>query len=374
MQRHRWPTLLRRAHTAAFALLPLLLVTGALIYFPATHTALIPVLGAMLWIHAVAGIAFLVLLFLPVLAALPQRRFAWPDWLISLGVGAACSVTGILIWRIGWFPVQWRANAFLLHGATAIALAAWAAVHTARHIARAKVRRDPLPIELRSGVGRRDFLRAAGGGVLLAVFASISLDTIVRVLANAGSGAASLSTSGWQIYSVVSPMPDIPPADFRLRVDGLVGSPRTFTLAELRAMPSTIGVYTWQCVTGWLVPNVQWEGIDLNTLLNACGGARGNYLTFHSADGVYIDSLSLSQATDGTTMLGYTMNEAPLPRKHGGPLRLVVPTMYGYKSVKWVTRIEVAHTQAIGYWEQRGYAVNAYLPAGAQPGAGDVRA
>lgn len=365
MQRHRWPILLRRAHTAAIALLPLLLVTGLLIYLPATHTALIPVLRAIVWIHAVAGIAFFLLLFAPVVAALPQRRFAWPDWLISLGVGAGCSVTGILIWRIGWFPVAWRANAFLLHGATAIALGIWAAVHTARHLARARARRDPLPVELRDGIRRRDFLRVAGGGAVLGLFASISLDTIVRVLANAGGDIA--STSGWQIYSVTSPMPRIAPAAYRLRVDGLVSAPRTFTLADLQALPSTTGVYTWQCVTGWVVPGVMWEGVDLDTLLSACGGARGDYLTFHSADGVYVDSLSLPQATDGLTLLGYTMNNAPLAEEHGGPLRLVVPAMYGYKSVKWVNRITVAQQQVVGYWEQRGYPVNAYLPAGANP-------
>jgi DMSO/TMAO reductase YedYZ molybdopterin-dependent catalytic subunit len=365
-QRHQWPPLLRSAHTAAFTLLPVLLATGALIYFPSTHVAIIRFLPAVLWIHTASGIAFLALLFLPLLAALPSRRFAWGDWAISLGVGAACSVTGIILWRVGWFPVAWRANAFMLHGATAIGLGLWAAVHTARHLGR---RRHILPAPVQAGVGRRDFLKAAAGGTVAAVFASASLNTIVRVLANAGSSTLAADTGGWQIYTVTGTLPKIDPAAYHLRVDGQVGRPRTFTLADLQALRDTQEVYAFQCVTGWVVPNVAWHGVDLGTLLDACGGAAGDYLTFHSADGVYVDSLTLTQATDPGTLLAYGMDGGPLPTEHGGPVRLVVPEMYGYKSVKWVQRITVGSRRVIGYWEARGYRVDAYLPAGTSAGS-----
>ncbi|HVB08759.1 MAG TPA: molybdopterin-dependent oxidoreductase [Bacillota bacterium] len=368
MQRHQWPALLRYAHAAAFSLLPLLLVTGALIYFPSTHVALIRYLPVIVGLHDGAGVAFALLLFLPLLAVLPERRFAWPDWLVSLGVGAACGVTGVILWRIGWFPVTWRSNAFMLHGATAIALGVWAVVHAARHIIRGAVRRDLLPVELRAGVGRREFLRAAGGGAAVALLASASLDTIVRVLQYAGTGS-SLGAGGWQIYTVTGQIPAIDASTYRLQVDGLVGQPRSFSLAEIQALEDTQEVDTFQCVTGWVVPNVAWHGVDLNTLLNACGGSSGSYLTFYSADGAYVDSLSASQATGDGTLLVYGMDSAPLPSEHGGPLRLIVPAMYGYKSVKWLQRITVSDKQVVGYWEQRGYKVDAYLPGGGAPGA-----
>jgi DMSO/TMAO reductase YedYZ molybdopterin-dependent catalytic subunit len=372
VQRHRWSAPLRTAHAAAFVLLVVLWVTGALIYFPSTHVALVAVLPVILRIHTLGGIAFLLLLLVPLVAALPTRRFAWADWLISLGVGAACGVTGIVLWRIGWFPVAWRANAFLLHGATAIALGVWAAAHTARHLARTAHRpRDLWPVQLRAGVGRRDFLRVAAGGTLSALLASASLDSVVRVLAAAGQGANGPAGGGWQIYTVTGTLPRIDPSAYRLQVDGLVGRPRAFTLADLRGLPDTTETEAFQCVTGWVVANVTWHGVDLNTLLNACGGANGAYLTFYSADGVYVDSLTLEQATSLGTLLAYGMDGAPLAAEHGGPVRLVVPAMYGYKSVKWVQRIRVEDQRAIGYWEQRGYQVDAYLPAG--PTAGGPR-
>jgi DMSO/TMAO reductase YedYZ molybdopterin-dependent catalytic subunit len=372
----RWPPLLRRAHTAALLLLPVLLLTGGLIYLPATHTALIRVLPLLAWVHDTAGIAFLVLLFLPLLPAPPARRLAWGDWLVSLGVGAACCLTGVVVWRVAWFPAVWRANAFSLHGLTAVVLGLWALGHAARYLLPARLRGGALAPAYRAGVGRRDFLRASLGGAALAVLAAASLGGVARALQGLGRALGSVGTGaggadqGWQIYTVTGTFPPFDPATWRLQVEGGVARPRSFTLGELQALPDTRAVRNFQCVTGWVVPGVSWHGVDLATLLAACGGASGGYLTFFSADGVYVDSLSYAQATAPGTLLAYGMDGGPLPLEHGGPLRLVVPSMYGYKSVKWVNRVRVEDRRVVGYWEQRGYPVDADLPPGADTPGG----
>jgi DMSO/TMAO reductase YedYZ molybdopterin-dependent catalytic subunit len=79
-------------------------------------------------------------------------------------------------------------------------------------------------------------------------------------------------------------------------------------------------------------------------------------------DGVYSESLRLpSQAFKPDVMLGYYLNGKGLAREQGAPLRLVVPEMYGYKYAKWINRVEFSDRQQIGYWEQNGYTVDAYL-------------
>jgi DMSO/TMAO reductase YedYZ molybdopterin-dependent catalytic subunit len=70
---------------------------------------------------------------------------------------------------------------------------------------------------------------------------------------------------------------------------------------------------------------------------------------------VYSDSLTLEQARLPDTMIAHRANDAPLEEQHGYPLRLVVPSMYGYKSVKWLDRIELVRGRHLGYWEQRGW-------------------
>ena len=84
-------------------------------------------------------------------------------------------------------------------------------------------------------------------------------------------------------------------------------------------------------------------------------------LRFVSAEVPYQDSLTLEQALLPDVMLAYEMDGKPLSRPHGAPVRLVMPEMYGYKSVKWVNRIELGTTMQLGYWEQNGYDVDAWL-------------
>ena len=151
-------------------------------------------------------------------------------------------------------------------------------------------------------------------------------------------------------------------ADWRLRVGGLVGKPLELTYEDLASFPRVAQASALHCVEGWSVADLPWEGIRLATLLDAVEpGASARWVTFDTFAGVYRDSLSIEQARLPDVLLAYRLGNAPLTEDLGFPLRLVVPRMYGYKSVKWLDRITLAAKRDLGYWESAGYPADAWL-------------
>mgnify|MGYP001199996383 CR=1 FL=1 len=172
---------------------------------------------------------------------------------------------------------------------------------------------------------------------------------------------------GFRIYTV-NGIPKFDPATWKLTLGGTPGgasgsgAPQALSLDDLKALPQVDQTNDFHCVTGWVVKNVVWSGVRLSTLLDSMGiPSSGKWVTFYSGDGEYVDSLSMEQATSPNVLVAHTMNGSPLPAEQGAPLRLVIPEMYGYKGVKWLNRIEIKPTLDIGYWEQRGYPVDAFV-------------
>jgi len=167
---------------------------------------------------------------------------------------------------------------------------------------------------------------------------------------------------GFQFYSVADSVPKRTEADYRLTVDGLVDRPKTYTLAELRALPQTELVKDVQCVTGWRVPKTRFGGVRLSALLAAAGvKPEGKAVRFTCFDGVYSESLTLEEAHRPDVLVAHRMNDAPLTHAHGGPVRLYVAPMYFYKSAKWLSGITVTDRVMPGYWEHYGYDVEAWV-------------
>jgi DMSO/TMAO reductase YedYZ molybdopterin-dependent catalytic subunit len=154
----------------------------------------------------------------------------------------------------------------------------------------------------------------------------------------------------------VDNVPDIPPDEWVVKVDGLVDEPITLdrtTWNGLHRMDQTVDFH---CVEGWSVDDVRWGGVAPSVLLDQAGvKPEARYAVFHASGGLYRSSLPLDLVRDGQTMLADSLNGSPLPPKHGGPLRLVVPKQLGYKNVKWVERIELSEEIVTGYWETNGY-------------------
>ncbi|WP_267245892.1 molybdopterin-dependent oxidoreductase [Streptomyces sp. PR69] len=167
---------------------------------------------------------------------------------------------------------------------------------------------------------------------------------------------------GFRYYSVVSSVPRKDESSYRLTVDGLVDRPATYTLDQLRALPQTRTVRDVQCVTGWRVPETPFSGVKLSALLDAAGvRPEGKAIRFTCFDGVYSESLTLAQARRDDVLVALQMQDKPVSHSHGGPVRLYVAPMYFYKSAKWLSGITVTSDVQPGYWEERGYDVDAWV-------------
>jgi DMSO/TMAO reductase YedYZ molybdopterin-dependent catalytic subunit len=211
--------------------------------------------------------------------------------------------------------------------------------------------------------GRRAFLGASALG-LSSLFWGKSVwsafTQVTQPLQNALP--SSLVPSGWRIYTVAATMPTFDATTWRLHIEGLVDRPQALTYADLRSLPRAEQTSDFHCVTGWSVDKVHWAGVRFRDLLEAAGPhAAGTVLEFVSTEAPYADTLTLQQAELHDAMLAYEMDGAPLPREHGAPVRVVIPEMYGYKNTKWVEKIVVTDHVSPGYWEQRGYDVDAWV-------------
>jgi len=210
-------------------------------------------------------------------------------------------------------------------------------------------------------VGRRVFLSVTALGAL-GVLVGGSVQNFAGNTLGTGLGGLLPFGNRFRYYSVTGAYPKISKKRYRLEVTGLVDRPKTFTLDELKALPSTTFTKTFQCVTGWKVPDVAWRGVRLSDVLKEVSVQRGAVaLTFESYDGLDSESLTLDQAHLRDVLVAYEMLGAPVSRAHGGPVRLYVAPMFGYKSLKWLSAIRVVDQVQPGFWEQNGYPVNGWL-------------
>ena len=222
----------------------------------------------------------------------------------------------------------------------------------------------PPAHEAGSPVGRRvvlGLLGVAGVGVLL----GNRVSSLVNVIAEADPTGLTNYLPGngrFRFYSVVSRVVPQQAADYRLRVEGDVTRPMDLTLADLAALPQTTMTKDVQCVTGWRVDDVVWSGVLLADLLDLVGAQPGpGAVLFGSFDGKYTESLTMAQARRRDVLIATRLNGEPVSHDHGGPARLYVAPMYFYKSLKWLDRITVTDAVVPGYWEERGYDIDAWV-------------
>jgi DMSO/TMAO reductase YedYZ molybdopterin-dependent catalytic subunit len=188
-------------------------------------------------------------------------------------------------------------------------------------------------------------------------------NTLAPITARDGTGLSTFLPVGrFRIYTVTGSLPSRSIAEYRLGVDGMVDRPFTLSYDEITAMEPTGITADFQCVTGWRVHDVKWVGVKLRDILDRAGiGAGAKGITFHSFDGAYTESLTLDQARRDDVIVAYRMEKKNISRAHGGPVRLYVAPMYGYKSIKWLDRITVEDNVRDGYWEVRGYDRDAWV-------------
>ena len=236
-----------------------------------------------------------------------------------------------------------------------------------------------------AGLTRRRFL-AGGLGALTAVV----LGGMLRRLFQIGSFSYDGTQYGGPEVQKITPTdkfyqvtknlvdPDDVRDAWRFDIVGNVETPRVWTFAELTALPAVEQETTMQCISygvgSGLISNAVWKGVPLPTLL-AMVRPKPDSATvlFHASDG-FFETFPLSKANEMTTLVAWEMNGGPLPQRHGFPMRMIVPGVYGERMPKWVTRLEFLAKddprlqidrhgiKGVGFYTEQGWGPNIFVP------------
>ncbi len=161
-------------------------------------------------------------------------------------------------------------------------------------------------------------------------------------------------TRGWPVLHA-EPIPRFDPATWRFRAWGDVERETEWSWEEFRALPSVRITSDIHCVTGWSKLDNEWEGVAFRSLAELVGvRPSATHILTHAPSG-YTANLPLDAVMDDDVLFAWSHGGEPLAPEHGGPLRLVVPKRYFWKSTKWAIGVEFLAGDRRGYWEVRGY-------------------
>ncbi|SFT25146.1 molybdopterin-dependent oxidoreductase [Paenibacillus sp. BC26] len=355
------------------------------------------------YVHIVVGIASLLpVVFYLALAAKHWKQLKGKAWqkanvIIVLGLLVGWLLSGVLLWQFKAVGPAWASIALTIHDLLTWIGLPYIIYHS---ITRLKWLKEPHRRTIKTGqqgegvhpaarpeavMSRRSFIRVTiGAGIAIAIGPSFlkwlgnqaspgaNLEEIIESDANSlipapqplpassppiGGG----SRGSFRIYTV-TPIPEFDNSTFSFVVDGLVEKRLQWNWEQFVALKREVQVSDFHCVTGWSVLGNTWEGIKLKDFLKMAGvKPSAKTVKLYSGDGVYTDSLTLEQADMDDVMVAVLHDGKPIPSDLGGPVRLIVPKMYAYKSVKWLNRIELIDGNHTGYWEERGYDIDAWV-------------
>ncbi|MBP1931939.1 molybdopterin-dependent oxidoreductase [Ammoniphilus resinae] len=387
----------------------LLAVTGIVLYIPSLRGTIAFARVVLKEVHIVLGIGsiLLLLLYLPMMGKhlnqLAGKKAQHMNlWLVLFFI-VGWTISGLVLWLERQLPKGWSQTALFWHDLLTWVGIPYVLFHTitrSRWISKEKMRfekeKDPLednsnnPSILSSLkkplVSRRTVMQWVTGLILVFALGPTFHRWLKRALDGGGSTIQEvMKTDGnhmfphpipqansnppigggaqgnFRVYTVTPP-PSFTSNDWKFEIGGLVAKPQHWSWEQFSSLPRKVQVSDFHCVTGWSVYKVTWEGIPLSELLEmAKEGPSAKYVKFYSGDKVYTDSLSLEQSRMEDVMVAVLMDGKPIPQKLGGPVRLIIPKMYAYKSVKWLQAIELIEEEHIGYWEVRGYDTNAWV-------------
>ncbi|MCA0756926.1 molybdopterin-dependent oxidoreductase [Paenibacillus sp. N4] len=357
------------------------------------------------WAHIVVGLAsILPVLYYLLLAGKHWKQLKQKPWqrfnvLVVLGLLLGWFVSGALLWQFKAVGLRVSNAALVAHDLLtwiglpyiiyhSITRAKWLKEPARRTIRDERQEESVHPAAPQPVYTRRAFIRGAiGAGLAVTLGPSFlkwlgtslgsaggseTIDKLIENNANAltpdplplpasappvGGGAQ----GQFRVYTV-TPIPSFTNETWSFTIDGLVERPATWKWEKFLELRRSVQVSDFHCVTGWSVYKNTWEGIPLKELLKMAGvKVNAKTVKFYSGDGVYTDTLTLEQADMDDVMVAVLHDGKPIPSDLGGPVRLVVPKMYAYKSVKWLNRIELIEGEHVGYWEARGYSNDAWV-------------
>jgi len=148
--------------------------------------------------------------------------------------------------------------------------------------------------------------------------------------------------------------PQVAIEDWQLKVWGLV-QPKTFSWSEIMAMPKSNFTADFHCVTHWSKLDVQWTGIKVTDFMQFVEVDPQALHIMEHCYGGYTTNILMEDFLREENFFAYQLFDQPLPADHGGPLRLVVPHLYAWKSGKWINGLEFLDHEQLGFWELNGY-------------------
>lgn len=151
------------------------------------------------------------------------------------------------------------------------------------------------------------------------------------------------------------PVRHVDRSSWRLRISGLVDPPLTFTFEDLLFLPATDQISDIHCVTTWSKLDTHWRGVKVRDLLSGTRILPEARHVLVTAERSWSTNLPLEELLKDDVLVAYEYEGHPLSDEHGGPVRLVVPQLYFWKSAKWMTGVEFRADQKLGYWESIGY-------------------
>lgn len=206
----------------------------------------------------------------------------------------------------------------------------------------------------------------AGGASLVALFRRTTFSYDGKAYMGADVAAVTPNLQFYQVTkNVIDPQVEV--GAWQLEFTAIPNCSKTLRLDDLRAFNATTQEATLSCISnpvgGGLMSNAVWKGVPLAAVLAQAilpkeGQAR---VLFRAPDG-YADTIPLNKALDPTTLIAYEMNAEPLPSAHGFPVRMIVPGLFGEKSVKWLTGIELVPQNVAGFYEKQGWGPDFRIP------------
>jgi DMSO/TMAO reductase YedYZ molybdopterin-dependent catalytic subunit len=206
------------------------------------------------------------------------------------------------------------------------------------------------------------------GGVFIALLTTLYLDRIPKVPEVIDRIKRILPPGQYEVGSLriltIGKVPSFNMTSWNLKINGLVKNPITLTYEEFVSLPKISSVSDFHCVTGWTKFGNKWEGVSLKTIIEMVQPKdEAKYIFIICEESFtnepYTTSLSLEDLDRDDILLAFRLDDQELPTEHGGPLRLVVPHKYGYKSAKWVREIRFVDGSILGFWESRGFSNSA---------------
>jgi DMSO/TMAO reductase YedYZ molybdopterin-dependent catalytic subunit len=149
--------------------------------------------------------------------------------------------------------------------------------------------------------------------------------------------------------------PHLVPEQWTMTVDGLVASPMTWSWDEMHALPQSEYSGDIHCVTTWSKLGTRFTGVSVDVLLQVAHPLPSAAYVLATSTTGYTTNVPLEDVTGGKAWIAFQHEGAPLPPEHGGPVRLLVPHLYFWKSAKWVTRLTLLDHDEQGFWERNGY-------------------